>query len=62
MHLRMLARAYYADRFGPLEANILEELMAFPLVHISIPPYVVTKAKENREYAKEIYVRRAKPA
>ncbi|MGA2337428.1 MAG: hypothetical protein ABSG08_18815 [Terriglobales bacterium] len=48
------AQAYYVDRFGHLEQDMLNELMAFPLVHISVPPYVVTKAKENREYAKEV--------
>jgi HD superfamily phosphohydrolase len=52
--IRSAAEAYFVDRFGPLERNILDELMSFPLVHISIPPYVVTRAKESWEYAKEV--------
>jgi len=45
---------YYFQRFGKMKAEVLHELMYFPLIHVSVPSYVATRAREVREYTKEM--------
>jgi len=45
---------YYVFRFGPMSPERLRELKCFPVVHISVPSYVATRAREVKEYTKEL--------